>query len=753
MGRSRSSIRQSSPDTRRRVARLQRAAVWSSGHGLGWLWRSSYTLVARAYVAYLCRGEGDTAAFLTGSLAGPDRLYGLTDIDVAIVLSADPAGPGLARERVRRRCEHVASALPLIGLLVDSPQVFEYDDLRDATRNCTFTYRLNDTDTGPGIRYAAYGGPRSDPGKTRRLERPCLYDSTAHWRLLAGRDRRPPEATRDKDEEYLAAWLELQWWWRWAFDACIHPDRLSNPQLCVKLAAESARIWLWLEHGEQVGRRVEALARAAERLPEEAFALERMRQLHNRLTKLPVAPLADSLAILMRFSIRVAEVLRRQTEATGSTEVALLGDPADLRLPHGSWPELTPPPDSTEQPHPLPLVDWRAMVCPWEPPEESFAVLEGDPCDPEQLAAFSTLTARGTYPTLLQGGLMLRPTRRTRRGRLRAVQCAATDPVSFALVNGESIARFPNMSGLSVQHTVQRAVREHGVWLTELDTSVPLTFEALGRMVTAARSAFAWESLHDSKPALTLTVDATLEALAERALAIALGARESYEELRPKSGGGSPRLAAELHEVLSALPAYAGFGIARKNVQPSAVRQAGKSVRSSGARPKQSYWDRRRHFRYYEEVVKLARLYVPDGELVLDVGSMNTKVVDQLDWFQERVALDVRRVKPRRGVETITADFTVWEPGRIFDLVLCLQVLEHLPDPEPFARKLLRTGKTVIISVPYRWRVDQLGSHLHDPVDEHKLRKWTGLEPVETSIVQDGSERLIAVYEATKAVS
>jgi hypothetical protein len=282
-----------------------------------------------------------------------------------------------------------------------------------------------------------------------------------------------------------------------------------------------------------------------------------MRQLHSRLTKLPEPPLADSLAILMRFSARVAEVLRRRAEGIGYTEVVLLGDPTDLRLPHGNWRKLTPLPGSAEQSRPLPLVDWRAMVCPSEPPEESFAVLEGDPCDPEQLAALSTLTDRGTYPTLLQGGLMLRPARRTRRQQLRGVQCAATDPVSFALVSGERIARFPNMRGLSVQHTVQRAVREHRVWLTELDTAPPLTFEVLGRMITAARAALAWESLHDAKPALTLTVDATLEGLAERALAIAQQARESYGRLRPKSRERAPGLAAELHEVLLALPAYA----------------------------------------------------------------------------------------------------------------------------------------------------------------------------------------------------
>ncbi|HEX2372183.1 MAG TPA: hypothetical protein VHI33_06165 [Solirubrobacterales bacterium] len=37
--------------------------------------------------------------------------------------------------------------------------------------------------------------------------------------------------------------------------------------------------------------------------------------------------------------------------------------------------------------------------------------------------------------------------------------------------------------------------------------------------------------------------------------------------------------------------------------------------------------------------------------------------------------------------------------------------------------------------------------HVHDPVDESKLRAWTGYDPTETAIIEDvGMERLIAAY-------
>jgi len=159
-----------------------------------------------------------------------------------------------------------------------------------------------------------------------------------------------------------------------------------------------------------------------------------------------------------------------------------------------------------------------------------------------------------------------------------------------------------------------------------------------------------------------------------------------------------------------------------------------------------TYWDRRRRYRYYETVLDMARRHAPEGGRVLDVGAYEGELLRRFDWFDSRLALDVRYMPPRRGVETIVADFLDWEPGGSYELVLCLQVLEHVPDPPAFASKLLRTGRLVILSVPYRWPADALDAHAHDPVDEAKLRDWTGLDPLETAIVDDGRERLIAVY-------
>jgi hypothetical protein len=162
-----------------------------------------------------------------------------------------------------------------------------------------------------------------------------------------------------------------------------------------------------------------------------------------------------------------------------------------------------------------------------------------------------------------------------------------------------------------------------------------------------------------------------------------------------------------------------------------------------------TYWSERKHFQYYAEVVRLARLHVPAGGSVLDVGAADTEVLGQLDWFRRRVALDRRPARPRPGIERVVSDFLDYRPPDPFDLVLCLQVLEHLQDAEAFTRKLLRTGRLVIVSVPYLWPAGLHPNHVQDPVDEAKLCAWAGRSPVETSVVLNGRDRLVAVFRGT----
>jgi 2-polyprenyl-3-methyl-5-hydroxy-6-metoxy-1,4-benzoquinol methylase len=81
--------------------------------------------------------------------------------------------------------------------------------------------------------------------------------------------------------------------------------------------------------------------------------------------------------------------------------------------------------------------------------------------------------------------------------------------------------------------------------------------------------------------------------------------------------------------------------------------------------------------------------------------------------------------------------------------VTCFQVLEHVPDPAAFARKLKELGRVLIVSVPYKWEKGKCKSHLHDPVDEAKMLAWFEREPDFSYIATELKKvtRLIQVYE------
>jgi hypothetical protein len=162
------------------------------------------------------------------------------------------------------------------------------------------------------------------------------------------------------------------------------------------------------------------------------------------------------------------------------------------------------------------------------------------------------------------------------------------------------------------------------------------------------------------------------------------------------------------------------------------------------------YWESRQDLLYYQVVRVLAQGLSKEAASILDVGSA---LCPYLDWFphiEERVSVDLKHPYDGPGVVPIRADFLEWQPEHVFDVVTCLQVLEHVPRADLFAKKLLSAGRIVVVSVPYKWRDGTMGSHVHDPVDQQKLRSWFGREPNFEYLCKEvggGSRRLIQVYE------
>lgn len=444
-------------------------------------------LVVRVAAAWLRRrAEPGASAFVAGSFASGSPLYGVSDADLVIVA---PDADGAARARVRERWRALCRRVPLLPTVVELA-VYERGELTRATSAPTFTYGL-----GPdGPPRAAYTGPErlAEPGL---LEGPGLFGPMTGWRKLGRGEPLPEAPAYDRQTTRMAAWLQLQSWWRFAFRTSMGPSGPRSAFTCLKFVSEPVRLLLWLEHGERVFDREAALRRGLRLMPEHEHAIRAALDLHARLPANPAPPVAEMLPHLVELSGRVAATLGDEVAGRERTEVTLEGD-----APAGC----------------LPLVDWRALVLGWLP-DELLLPDPGDPRDPDALARAASRSATGRQPALRRDGLVVLPIARLDggRGRLRAVQCELTDPVSVALLDGRRSASFPELAGWCARDWALRAVAERGAWLaTRPEDADP---PPLRRPILAARAALFLSSLEDGDPVLALTPEAVLRELAERA--------------------------------------------------------------------------------------------------------------------------------------------------------------------------------------------------------------------------------------------
>ena len=186
--------------------------------------------------------------------------------------------------------------------------------------------------------------------------------------------------------------------------------------------------------------------------------------------------------------------------------------------------------------------------------------------------------------------------------------------------------------------------------------------------------------------------------------------------------------------------------------RPAELRDG--SSRVDGQRPPKralSYWERRKDLVYLHVVRTLMDSLSVSASSAIDIGSNGCPYVTWLPDHISKASLDLRRPYIGNGVESIKADFIEWQAPHRYDLVTCLQVLEHVPNVKQFCEKLLQISNVLIVSVPYKWPKGKTKNHVHDPVDEKKMLQWFGFEPnfsyVATEVLSS-SHRLIHVYDA-----
>jgi endoglucanase len=498
------------------------------------LWSGLYSAVARGVAVIVAPRRTQASVYLTGSLAGGEPVHGVSDIDlVAVAADADEA------RRVRRRFEALGRALPPLRRLV--PHFFTYDE-RGFARVLAGPYPVNGLDEG----LEALVGPDAPADEAGLLERPGLHG--IEWRRLRGsRDlARPPSG----DRRVLAAWLELQYRWRWGLYACATPANVERPAL--GLVVEAARIWLWLARGERHDGRAAPLERALRVMDAEEEGLRHALEIHRELHRSPPLDFGLLFRTFTSLSGAIARLVDGAARDAGATEVALLGAANGDGVPMADWRALA-----------LPELDWSSPEGP-RLVEQRLEPQAGDPGDPAAVLAAAARDAAGRVPVMRVGSLLVEPTLDPwGRGRLRTVQCPASDPVSFALLDGRASAAFPDLPGWSARDWAGRAVAEHRAWLAAGRDAVPTAGgwiaarppavsdgpATVGLLLSAARAALLLESVESGRPTLPLTLADVIGALAERDPGVGADAAEA-------TTAPSPAVVERLRRQVESLPAY-----------------------------------------------------------------------------------------------------------------------------------------------------------------------------------------------------
>lgn len=132
------------------------------------------------------------------------------------------------------------------------------------------------------------------------------------------------------------------------------------------------------------------------------------------------------------------------------------------------------------------------------------------------------------------------------------------------------------------------------------------------------------------------------------------------------------------------------------------------------------------------------------------MGSYGCPYLDWFTWIPDRYSIDLLKPYEAPGIVGMKMDFLKYQPEKRFDLLTCLQVIEHVEDVERFCEKLLQTARVLVVSVPYKWQEGMVEGHIHDPVDFKKMNTWFGREPNYFHIVTEVASplsRLICIYD------
>lgn len=165
---------------------------------------------------------------------------------------------------------------------------------------------------------------------------------------------------------------------------------------------------------------------------------------------------------------------------------------------------------------------------------------------------------------------------------------------------------------------------------------------------------------------------------------------------------------------------------------------------------KERYWEARKEYVYLNIAQKLMRLLGVSATTALDVGSAGTPTVMMFP-VERRYSVDWGNPFVHDEVISHSGDYLEWTPPEPVHIASCMQTLEHIPEPAPFAQKLLQDAEVVIASVPHLERPRANPGHLHSMITPDVFASWFDREPNFIYIAKElsGDERMVGVWDRT----
>lgn len=279
---------------------IQRIVIDTSFFPFSYTYKKFYYLSIAIATLWLRRVDGVRAIYLRRGLAKGEIVYGLSDIDLAVIVKDDGVKGQSTKKRVRAIYNNLSSLIPLFGSGDKELAVYSYSEFLNLFNDYGFyKYRFNE-------------------GKHT-------------WRLLYGEDLVKALPELEDTALYLPATEELKTWWA-LLNVELAPASglplFRRKYLWYKAIAEASKIYLFVCQGKNVGSREAALTQVKSHLSrEQSSHIDKVQSYLKKLTSKEDLITDELLAMFITLVSKTFEDIERKVYGDAK------GKKAMVRLP------------------------------------------------------------------------------------------------------------------------------------------------------------------------------------------------------------------------------------------------------------------------------------------------------------------------------------------------------------------------------------------------------------------------------------